>query len=207
MWASGCAYLSAFRDILGLKLPEHENFAFWEEAAREGGFRVMHEEFCIVSDFPEFIKMDEDNQPHCDNGPSHRWRDGWELFHWHGTAIHGEWVKGEFPPLSELLNWPNVDQRRAGCEMIGWDKVLEASELNPVVLDQDEPYIGTLIQVDLPDAPKQRFIKYQCGTGRWFVEAVNDPQYDTALKANAGGAGWRPESGENPDNFIAFIGT
>ena len=45
-------YLTAMRDILGLRLKEHENYKYWEEAAIHGTFRVMHEKFCIVADFP-----------------------------------------------------------------------------------------------------------------------------------------------------------
>ena len=92
------------------------------------------------------------------------------------------------------------------CEIIGWDKVLEDDSLNPVIIDEDQPHIGKLIQVDLPDAPQQWFLKFQCGTGRVFAEPVNDKSFDTALKANAGGNGWRPGMGD-PDNFIPFVRT
>jgi hypothetical protein len=87
MWSSWCCYLSAFRDVLGLRLPEHAQFAAWEACAVEGGFRVLHEEFCMVSDRPEVLTVDEDNRPHNASGPSHKWRDGWSLWHWHGVRI------------------------------------------------------------------------------------------------------------------------
>jgi hypothetical protein len=69
--------LAAFRDVLGLKLPAHKKLAQWEQFVIEGGMHVMHEEFCIVFDFPEIMRSDERNRPHCADGPSHRWRDGW----------------------------------------------------------------------------------------------------------------------------------
>jgi len=93
MWVGDSAYLTAYRDILGLELPCYKDYAYWEQAAIHGGFRVMHEKFCIVSDFPEIIKIDNQNMPHCEDGPSHRWRDGWSLYHWHGTSIPQEWIE------------------------------------------------------------------------------------------------------------------
>ena len=80
--------VSALRDAQeGLLLPEHEPYGAWEACAIEGGVRIVHEEFCIVSDRPEMLKVDDENRPHCADGPSHRWRDGWSLYHWHGTRI------------------------------------------------------------------------------------------------------------------------
>ncbi|MCC8949327.1 hypothetical protein H8A97_30550, partial [Bradyrhizobium sp. Arg62] len=93
MWAGYDGYITACRDILGLELREHAAYAHWEQAAIHGGFRVMHEEFCLVSDFPEVILKDDQNRPHCETGPSHRWRDGWSLYHWHGTKIPAEWIE------------------------------------------------------------------------------------------------------------------
>ncbi len=80
--------VSALRDAQeGLLLPAHEPYGAWEACAIEGGVRIVHEEFCIVSDRPEMLKVDDENRPHCADGPSHRWRDGWSLYHWHGTRI------------------------------------------------------------------------------------------------------------------------
>ncbi|MCW1959774.1 MAG: hypothetical protein KIH64_014765, partial [Mycobacterium sp.] len=87
MWSYWDCYLTAFRDVLGLVLPEHDKYKAWEACAIEGGFRLVHEEFCIVSDRPEVLKVDAQNRPHCADGPSHRWRDGWSQYHWHGMRI------------------------------------------------------------------------------------------------------------------------
>jgi len=87
MWAGWDAYITAFRDVLGLRLPEHEKYAPWEACATEGGFRFMHAKFCLVSDRPEILETDERHRPHSDVGPSHRWRDGWSLYHIHGVRV------------------------------------------------------------------------------------------------------------------------
>ncbi len=183
MWAAWVCYLSAGRDILGLKLKEHENFKAYEDCAINGGFRVLHKEFCLVSDFPEFIKVDDQNRPHSEIGASHRWRDGWELFHWHGVVITKEWVTGKKPTASEALNWPNLEQRRAACEIVGWANILK--ELDAKVIDADEdPEIGTLLECDLPDSGKERFLQVKCATGRDFCLHVPN-EMKTALEAQA----------------------
>lgn len=178
------AYFTAFRDIIGLKLPIFEKYKHWEMAAIYGTLRVMHEKFCIVADFPEILRMDDENRSHGQEGPSHRWRDGWELYHWHGVRIPNEWVKipGALTPKI-ALTWENIEQRRAACEILGWAKIL--SELDAKIIDQDaDPEIGELLEVTIPDIGKERFLRAKCGTGRVFAMPV-PPDMKTAMQANA----------------------
>ena len=184
MWAPYDCYLTAARDILGLRLPEYVSYAYWEQAAIHGGFRVMHEEFCLVSDFPEFINVDAENRPHCENGPSHRWRDGWSLYHWHGVKIPAEWVEDKASLSARVaLTWANIEQRRAACEIVGWEKILQ--ELNARTIDKDDdPEIGELVEVSIPEVGEERFLRVKCGTKRQFALPV-PPTMKTALQANA----------------------
>ena len=184
MWAAWCSYLVAARDVLGLDLPAHQAGAPFEQASREGGFRVMHPEFCMVCDFPEILKKDEQNRPHCEDGPSHRWRDGWSLYHWHGVKVPSEWIENKARLSAKTaLTWENIEQRRAACEILGWDKIVD--HLHGSVIDTDsDPEIGQLIEVTIPDSGKERFLKVRCGTGRNFVLPV-PPDMTTALAAHA----------------------
>ena len=196
MWAGYESYLSGFRDVIGLRLPAHEAYSHWERAAIHGGFRVMHEEFCLVSEFPEVIRVDAENRPHCETGPSHRWRDGWSLYHWHGVRIPGDWIEDRASLTPEkALTWKNVEQRRAACEILGWAAILTALKAKTINAD-DDPEIGTLVEVDLPDAGKERFLRVRCGTGREFALPV-PPNMKTALEANAWTFGF--------DDFRQFI--
>jgi len=184
MWAPYDCFLTGMRDIVGLKLPEHDKYEPWERAAINGGFRVIHEDFCMVSDFPEFIKVDEQNRPHCETGPSHRWRDGWSLYHWRGVAIPSEWIEDRASLSPQIaLTWENIEQRRCACEILGWSAILAA--LNAKMIDKDcDPEIGELVEVNIPDIGKERFLRVQCGTGRQFALPV-PPEMKTALQANA----------------------
>jgi hypothetical protein len=57
--------------------------------------------------------------------------------------------------------------------------------LSHKVLDEDpDPEIGTLIEVDIPESGKEKFLKVRCGTGR-TIYLKADPDAKTALEANA----------------------
>lgn len=198
MWVGYDSYLTAARDILGLNLPAHSKYAVWEQAAMHGGFRVMHEEFCMVCDFPEVLRVDEQNRPHCENGPSQRWRDGWALYHWHGTRIPERWV-GENSILTPTLalSQSNLELRRAACEILGWNVILR--ELKAKTIDRDDdPLIGELVQVTLPDlATPAKFLRVRCGTGRAFAIGI-PPHINNALDAQAWIVGLDPKDFTRP---------
>ena len=195
MWSSYDCYITAMRDIIGLDLPEFESYKYWEQAAIHGGFRVMHEKFCIVSDFPEILKVDDQNQPHCENGPSHRWRDGWELYHWHGTVVPKEWIL-DTPDVKDVFNTSDIEVRAAGFEILGWANLLD--HLDAKLIDKDDdPLIGELYSVKLPDLEGEHLIvKYTCPRNGIMGQPVpprnhlNDEPIDTILGAKA----WLAES-------------
>lgn len=192
MWAGFPAYLAAFRDVIGLRLPEHAAYQFWEDAARHGGFRVMHPDFCMVSDFPEFIRVDEQNRPHCDSGPSHRWRDGFSPYHWHGVSVPAEWVENrDTIDPSVVLACPDTDKRAAGIALIGYDRM--KSHLDYKILDGDPTTdLGALIQLTIPGLPRPGlFLEAVCPrNGRVFlgvapVNPVDNKPVTTAVSAQA----------------------
>ena len=122
MWGQYDAYLTAARDILGLRLPEHEKYRWWEEAAIHGGWRIMHPRFCMVSDFPEVLLKDEQNRPHCEMGPSHRWRDGFEIYHLDGVRLtrelHARITSGKMT-AAEVIQIDDVDVRALALSRLG----------------------------------------------------------------------------------------
>lgn len=194
-WAQYDVYLTAMRDVIGLRLPEYEKYKYWEEAAIHGTFRVMHEKFCIVTDFPDTLKMDDQNRAHCQNGPSHRWVDGWSLYHWHGVPVPANWIMNPASlSAKDAITWSNIEQRRCAAEIIGWTKILD--ELDAKIIDEDgDPEIGTLVEVNIPDIGTEKFLRVLCGTGREFALPV-PPEMKSALEANA----WT--FGMNLDEFV-----
>lgn len=148
MWAANESYLTAFRDIIGIKIPQHEKYHYWEQAAIHGGFRVMHEKFCMVSDFPVLIKTDNENLPHCEDGPTHKWRDGWSLYHWHGTVVPEEWViNRESLTLKVAFSQEDIGKKNAAFQMIGYANIL--AQLNDGSTKVKGPKLNELINAML----------------------------------------------------------
>jgi hypothetical protein len=124
-WSGYSAYLSFFRHVAGLDLPIYEKWDHYEKASMHAGPRIMHADFCMVSDRPEFIKRDAQSRPHCEDGPFCRWRDGWELFYWHGVAVTRQII--EFPEtltVGQISVEANAEVRRVMIERYGAKRYL-----------------------------------------------------------------------------------
>lgn len=180
--ANWLGFYQYFRDVLNLKVCEKLNGLI--DLASHCGWLNMYEDTVVFQDRPQHIKFDDQNRLHCENGPAILYRDGYSIYAWHGVRIPAEWItnKGELTAKA-ALTWENMEQRRAACEIVGWARVLR--ELNARVIESDEdPMIGTLLEVDIPDIGKEKFLKVLCGTGREFAISV-PPEMKTALEANA----------------------
>jgi hypothetical protein len=94
----------------------------------------MHEKFCIVSDFPDKLKVDERNRPHCEDGPSHRWRDGWSIYHLRGVVVTRQIVEQpQTLTIEQIRAEQNAEVRRLMIERRGWPwylKTISARVLN-----------------------------------------------------------------------------
>jgi hypothetical protein len=182
MWSAYDCYLTACRDILGLKLAEYEKYARWEQAALNGGFRIMHDEFCMVSDFPCRLKVDEENRPHSADGPSHEWRDGWRLYHWHGVRLDNPQIieAPETLIVAQIEAETNSEVRRVMIDRYGPKRYLTDSGATVVQeMPADHPIVGlrtarllrkevlgdeTIVMIDLlnstpePDGSVKRYL-------------------------------------------------
>jgi hypothetical protein len=127
----------------------------------------------MVSDFPERILIDDQNRPHCESGPSHRWRDGWSLYHWHGVKVPAHWIekRAALDP-AEVLRASNVELRAAGAAIIGWPKMI--TKLKRKIIDGDpDSDMGALIELTLPGLSEPgRFLQAKCPRNGTIVEGV-----------------------------------
>jgi hypothetical protein len=153
------------------------------DLCQSAGCALPYENICFVSDRHEALHFDEQGRLHCETGPAIKYRDGFCIHMWHGTRIPSEWIDAA-PDAKTAITWPNIEQRRAAIEIVGWSRIL--SELGAETIDADgDPQIGTLVQVQLPDLPQRsRFIQVQCGTGRQFAVCV-PPHVGSAIEAQA----------------------
>lgn len=152
--------------------------------AKTCGWVSCYDTLAVVQDRPVHIKMDEDNRLHSETGPAILYADGFAVYAWHGVRVPSNWIENKSSLTPKMaLTWENMEQRRAACEILGWVHIL--NELNATVIDQDEdPQIGTLLEVDIPDIGREKFLKVLCGTGREFALPV-PPDMKTALQSNA----------------------
>ena len=138
----------------------------------------------VMTDRPTRLRRDDANRLHCEDGPAIEYGDGWSVYAWHGTRIPQDWIvnRKTLDPKTALTH-KNVEMRRAAADIVGWEAVLEHVSARVIDVDKD-PEIGTLLEVDLPDSPRSRFLRVQCGTKRVFALPV-PAEMKTALQANA----------------------
>lgn len=182
VWVAWQSFESFFYDVCGLENDKKQIAEDCRNAQSSSFWWWPGKDFVMVCDRPSKINM-EDGRLHSSTELAISWSDGWGIAAWRGVTVPNEWIIGTKPTAKELLSWKNIEQRRAGFEIIGWDKLV--SELGAKTIDEDEnPQIGKLIEINLPDGGKERFIQVECGTKRQFVLPV-DPMCETILEAQA----------------------
>lgn len=188
---SWLSYYKYFSEVVGIDL---EKISGLVELCEYTGWFNAYENTVVFQHRPEQINRDDENRLHSENGPAIRYRDGFSVYAWHGTVIPPDWIENKDSLTAEIaLTWPNVEQRRCACEIIGWVRIL--SSLNYKLIDSDpDPMIGDLLEVELPEIGKEKFLQVLCGTGRTFALPV-PPEMKTALEAQA----WTWEM--TPDEF------
>jgi hypothetical protein len=200
MWPAWDCYLTAYRDILGLRLAEHEKYAAWEQCAIEGGFRWMHEEFCLVSDFPETLKVNSRNQPHAELGPSHRWRDGFSIWHLNGVLVE-PWMAEQHPDdldARKILQIENVDQRRECIRRLGSERLTQ--QLDAKVLHTENREVGgnyELLAIDMNFGDPWRFLKMNNPS----IDAVHVEAVPRECETVTHAINWRKSQNINQDWF------
>ena len=139
-----------------------------------------------------------DNRLHREDGPAVEWPAGEAYYFWRGTPVPAEWITDRSKlDAKTALKWTNIEQRRAACEMLGWHRIL--GELKARTIDKHaDPQIGELVEVNLPDSGRERFLRVQCGTGREFALPV-PPTITTAIEAQAWSYGIDPKEFKTPE--------
>ena len=143
-WSGYDSYLSFFDKIADLKLPEYEAYRHWLVLSERSGPRVVHPDFCMISDRPEILTVDDRNRPHNDTGPFCRWRDGTALYAVHGVHVP-QWIIEHPADLTpdKITAEKNSEIQRVMIERYGWDKYLD--NIGAGIVDHDERW-GTLFR-------------------------------------------------------------
>ena len=131
------------------------------------GFVICLGDVLIGICLPE-AHTDENFLLHNETGPAIKWGSE-KYYYWHGVEIDENWImaKDKLDPL-QAIQEQNIEKRRVLAEIIGWDKIL--NHLDCTTLHTDE--YGVLLEVNLPDSEKSRFVRVRCPTGRNFCIPV-----------------------------------
>jgi hypothetical protein len=180
--ASWLGFYQFFRDEVGIQ--DCHKLDGLIELANHCGWLNVYADTVVFQDRPEVIKFDDQKRLHNPDGPAIRYRDGYSVYSWHGVRIPADWIENKSKLTAKIaLTWQNIEQRRSACEILGWAKILK--DLDSKVIDEDvDPEIGTLLEVEIPDIGREKFLRVLCGTKREFALPV-PPEMTTALEANA----------------------
>jgi len=203
LWRAGQFWISwnVFIDTLLKFIPYNKIYDSNIEEyklAKSAGYYWAFEKLAIICERPKLIKLDDQNRLHNPDGPSISYGPLFELYSWHGVTIPKEWILDKTFLTAEIaLKTVNIEQRRAACEILGWNKIVKG--LKGKVIDKHpNPQVGELIEVHIPDIGKEKFLRVLCGTGREFALPV-PPEMKTALQAQAWTWGLNEETFSIPE--------
>lgn len=177
------SFFDYFKEVCNIK--ECEKLTPFMELAKHCGWVLLFDDLVVLTQKPVSIRWDDQNRTHCENDYAIKYRDNYGIAVWHGTRIPSEWIFDKKTITPEVMfQWENVEQRRCACEIIGWDKVLE--KLESTLIDEDgDPTIGKLLEVNLPDIGKEKFLLALDPNTNKLVGLPVPREMKTALEANA----------------------
>jgi cytoskeletal protein RodZ len=184
-WSYWVAFLSFFRHVAKLKL-DYSKWDHYEKAAIHGSYRIMHKEFCIISDRPKTLLVNDENQPHCSTGPFCEWRDGSALYALNGVRVPMWVVETPINKIKkeDILNETNTDVRRELIKRIGIEKTIDI--LGAKVIDTYKTKTGgkyELLEIDYDGRSKRPYLKFKCpSSGAVYIEGAR-PEHKTAKEA------------------------
>lgn len=161
-WSSWISFLTFFRYIVKLDL-DYSKFEHYEQLTIHSGPRIMHEKFCMISDRPRVLKVDNKNRPHCETGPFCEWSDGSALYALNGVRVPQYIVEtpGTWLNTLKVLGETNIDVRREGLRKIPLDKLIRdtnAKELDTWI--DDRPWCDyVLYDMDFKDGKTRRVLR------------------------------------------------
>lgn len=212
------AYWVAFYDFFTrIKTINEENFNKYRNLLWAGVWDcICLDEKAFVIRRPELVSQDTNQRLHAEKGPALRFRDGFEVYVWHGVLLNERMImRPESYTRDELMLETNSEIRRAFCERVGFEKYAEI--MGVVEIDSwTDPKTG--LKYDLMDFASRegslqpRLLKMvspviKTGERPYYIEPV-DPGLETAAAARKwqfpkpGGYWTVEECNKNPEiNF------
>ena len=106
--------------------------------AQNAGWWWPAEEFCIVTERPNRLYWDDDDELHCEDGSAIEFPDGWCLYVWHGTRVPRGLIMGEWG-VQDILAETNLEVRRCAIEKMGWEWLIIECRFEQVGTPANDP--------------------------------------------------------------------
>lgn len=196
----GCGYDSgwaAFYDFfqrIGIEYDKEWKFDIWKEFILNSGVfaTVLCENVAFVCIRPCVVKVNLNDDLHCEDGPAIAWSDGYCEY-----ALNGVWVTEELvmtPPLQLdskiILKETNAEVRREMVRKIGVDKICK--DLGSECIDKSKGY--ELLVLNMGDGRRRPYLKMKNPSiGTYHIEGVH-PDCKTVKES----LNWRNQSEETP---------
>ena len=164
-----------------ISIVEHKLFDKYMEYLKNGVFyTIFLGGAAFLCGRPEYIKRDEQNRLHCEDGPAIRWKDGYCNYFWHGVSVPEKLIERPDEITKEdLINETNAEVRRGMMEKLGerFYSLLDVFEVARETMGQGEfAREAVLYRSNEPDPVAGEYIQYvqvTChSTGRQFTLCV-----------------------------------
>jgi hypothetical protein len=130
-----------FFDQIGIDLGKAKlDFEKFRDLIRCGVYDMIQlDGLCVVCQFPKFVKRNQSNVMHSENGPAIEWADGYKLNYLNGVSFTEKLYKNVIDPkwpFSERMKIEDVDQRTQAINPKFADIDSFIKEANGVLLDE-----------------------------------------------------------------------
>jgi hypothetical protein len=127
-----------------------EKCGAWMDLQESLGMFWPFVRICIMSERMSVCEVDREGRLHCETGPAMAYRDGFEMFAWHGVRVPADFFEWD---VQRALADDNSEIRRCGIERLGWDTVTDQLELIAEAPDPgNAPHTLRLYQGELLDS-------------------------------------------------------
>ena len=131
------------------KMTEDEvaQFQLWLTLVNSCSTFWLHEQFCVLSEPPEFVRLNSAGRLHCDDGPALQWLDGRRRYAYRGTITTRQTIEAPHTlTAAQIISERDIEVRRTMISRFGEVRFL--LESGSAEVDRDERY-GTLFSQKL----------------------------------------------------------
>jgi len=131
---------TCFYDFISNELLPKYNLKLWnkwKELIESNIYDMIQlDGLCIVMVMPNKVNIDDRKRIHSESECAVSWKDGYEVFAWHGIIISKNWILNKSKITKKtIINEENAEKRRCLQEILGTKKYAEL--LNIEIIDKD----------------------------------------------------------------------